>query len=59
MTEFLFGVLIFASGMFCGVIVAAFFIVGARSEDEFDGGWQASNSPPVRTKIWHGSIDEG
>jgi hypothetical protein len=58
MSDFLFGVLIFACGSFCGFITAAFFAVGARDEpQEFDGGYSVDH-PPVRTTIWHSSIRE-
>lgn len=61
MNEFLLHVAIFGCGGCFGFMVAAFFIAGARADEpaEFDGGWQASNPPPVKTRIWHGSIDEG
>ena len=59
MTEFLIGVFVFACGGFTGFIVAAFFAVGARDDDEeFDGGFLQSNHPPVKTRIWHGSIED-
>ena len=61
MNEFLLHVAIFCCGGCVGFMVAAFFIAGARADDtdEFDGGFSVSNHPPVRTKIWHGSVDEG
>jgi len=61
MADFLLHVLVFACGGCVGFMAAAFFIVGARADarDDFDGGFRINNHPPVRTKIWHGSIDEG
>lgn len=58
MTEVLLGLLIFASGGFVGVIVGAFFAVGGRADEEFDGGFSVSNHPPVKTRIWHGSVED-
>ena len=50
--------LAFACGGFVGFIAAAFFAVGKRADapDEFDGGFSATNPPPVRTVIWHPSV---
>lgn len=44
----------FGCGVFVGFILCAAFIVGSRAdqEDEFDGGYKASNEPPARTRIW-------
>lgn len=60
MGDFIFSVLIFASGGCVGFILAAFFIVGRREDepDEFDGGYRASNEPPARTVIWGGRVEE-
>lgn len=57
MLEVLRLVLAFAYGGFVGFITAAFFAVGKRDEPEdFDGGFSATNPPPVRTVIWHPSV---
>ena len=58
MTSFAFGALIFFCGTFVGFIAAAFMSVGARDDEpEFDGGWQASNEPRVRTVIWSRDVE--
>lgn len=61
MFDVLLAFLAFFCGGFTGFIVAAFFAVGrdADEPEDFDGGFRVNNHPPVRTKIWHGSIDEG
>lgn len=51
--------LAFACGGFVGFIAAAFFAVGKRADDEFDGGFKANYAEPVRTKIWADHIDKG
>lgn len=53
--------LAFGCGVFCGFIGCAAFAVGARADepDDFDGGYRASNEPPVRTKIWSDHIKTG
>lgn len=51
-------ILIFACGGFVGFIIAAFFAVGRRADDDFDGGFSANNPPPVRTVIWNGGVDQ-
>lgn len=50
--------LAFACGGFLGFITATFLAVGSRADepDEFDGGFTASNPPPVRTVIWSSSV---
>lgn len=50
--------LAFGCGVFVGFIACAAFAVGARADDEqdFDGGWRASNEPPARTRIWSESV---
>lgn len=55
MTEFAIAVLIFACGGCVGFIAAAFFAVGRRADDDFDGGFTANN-PPARTRIWSDSV---
>lgn len=52
--------LVFACGCFVGFIIAAFFAVGRSADEpeEFDGGFWASNLPPVKTRIWHQSVEE-
>ena len=58
MTDLVFLFLAFACGGFVGFIIAAVLSVGRAADAEFDGGFAASNPPPVRTVIWGGRVDE-
>ena len=60
MAEILKLFLAFWCGGFFGMILAALFIAGKRVDEpeEFDGGFSASNHPPVRTTIWGGRVEE-
>ena len=51
--------LAFACGGFVGAIVAGFFSAASSGEevDEFDGGYELSNTPPARTRIWSDAVN--
>lgn len=55
MSELISLLLAFGCGCFVGFIACAAFAVGRRDDDQdddFDGGFRASNTPPARTRIW-------
>lgn len=57
MIEFLISTLIFLSGFCAGIIATMATAMRRKAEEtEFDGGYAASNHPPVRTQIWSPSV---
>lgn len=60
MNDLLLLFLAFASGCSVGFIAATLTAAGRKADTsaEFDGGYSASNEPPVRTLIWGGRVED-